>query len=301
MRGPRFTYSGAFHHCMNRGHNGESILVDDVYKQAFLNMLAEKVIKYRMRLFAYCLMDNHYHLVLQNASGRMSDFFRNLNTQYAFYYRERKGGEGYVFQNRFHSTIIGDNEYLRMAILYVLANPMRAGLVERFDQYQWSSGGAYWGKNEMAWLDGDFVRKLFGGWEMLATAFANEKQVGLPLKRTPLGLVLGGEEFFRYAFSKFDRRRRADAVQKRRHDDYDFDPVEKVIREFEQKYNAKMDELAVGQFSGKRLRAELLVRLRDLAGLTYRQISEISIFSDLQYGSLRQIYLNFKRKNVRKD
>jgi putative transposase len=85
MRQPRFTYRGAFHHCMNRGHGGEAILAGDERKRIFLDLLGEKAIKYHLRLFAYCLMDNHYHLVLQNASGRMSDFFRNLSTQYAFF------------------------------------------------------------------------------------------------------------------------------------------------------------------------------------------------------------------------
>ncbi len=83
MRQPRFTYSGAFHHCMNRGIGGEAILAGDKNKTAFLDLMAEKVNHYRMRLFAYAIMDTHYHLILQNASGRMSEFFRNLNTQYA--------------------------------------------------------------------------------------------------------------------------------------------------------------------------------------------------------------------------
>jgi putative transposase len=105
MRQPRLTYRG-FHHCMNRGHNGEAILAGNKTKQVFLDLLAEKVKKYRMRLFTYCLMDNHYHLVLQNASGRMSDFFRNLNTHFEFFYRKNMSGQGYVFQSRFQSTIM---------------------------------------------------------------------------------------------------------------------------------------------------------------------------------------------------
>ena len=79
MRQPRFTYPGAFHHCMNRGINGEAILVGEKLKTAFLDLLADKVFKYRMRIFAYAILDTHYLPVLENASGRMSDFSRNLN------------------------------------------------------------------------------------------------------------------------------------------------------------------------------------------------------------------------------
>jgi REP element-mobilizing transposase RayT len=277
---------------MNRGHNGEPILAGDELKKAFLDMLAEKVIKYRIRLFAYCLMDNHYHLVLQNASGRMSDFFRNLNTHYAFFYRRHKGGKGYVFQNRFHSTIIADDEYLKMAIIYVLQNPLRAGLAEDHHEYLWSSGRLYSEKKKPQWLDADYVLELFGGRKGLAGIMKSDSLGELPLLRTPLGPVLGEEDFLKRALEKFERRHEPDAVKKRRRDDYDFDPVEKVIREFEGEYKVKIDDLATGHYVGKRLRAELLVRLRDLAGMTYKEISEFDIFADLQYASLRQLYQN---------
>jgi len=280
---------------MNRGHNGEPILAGDGLKKAFLDMLAEKVIKYHMRLFAYCLMDNHYHLVLQNASGRMSDFFRNLNTHYAFFYRRHMGGKGYVFQSRFHSTIIADDEYLKMAIIYVLQNPLRAGLAENDLGYLWSSGRLHSEKKKTQWLDTDYLLELFGGQKGLAGAMKSDSRKTLPLLRTPLGPVLGEEDFLKRALEKFERRHEPDAVKKRRRDDYDFDPVQKVIQEFEGEHKLKIDDLAIDHYAGKRLRAALLVRLRDLAGLTYKEISEFDVFSDLQYASLRQLYQNARR------
>jgi REP element-mobilizing transposase RayT len=280
---------------MNRGHNGEAILAGDKSKQAFLEILAEKVTKYRMRLFAYCLMDNHYHLILQNASGRMSDFFRNLNTHFAFLYRKNMGGKGYVFQSRFHSTIIEDDAYLKMAIIYVLQNLLRAGVTEDPRQYRWSSCMIY-EKNKTQWLDTDYVLELFGGQKGLAGAMQAEPKNKLPLLRTAFGPVLGEKDFLKWALEKFERRHKPDVVKKRRRDDYDFDPVEKVIWEFEREHGVKVDDLETGHYTGKRLRSELLVRLRDLAGLTYREISEFSIFASLQYGSLRQLYLNARKE-----
>jgi REP element-mobilizing transposase RayT len=296
MRQPRSTYRGAFHHCMNRGHGGEAILAGDERKRVFLDLLGEKAIKYHLRLFAYCLMDNHYHLVLQNASGRMSDFFRNLSTQYAFFYRKTAGGRGYVFQDRFHSTIIADDEYLKMAIMYVLQNPQRAGLVKSGQTYPWSSANLYVEKRRREWLDTDFVLELFGGSRGFANAYGIEALEKLPVLATTFGPVLGEENFFKRALKKFDRRKEPDAVKKRRHDDYDFDPIKKVIREFEGKHGIKVDDLETNRHVDKKLRAELMVRLRDLAGLTYREISEWELFADLQYGSLRQIYQNARRK-----
>ncbi len=280
---------------MNRGHGGEAILAGDECKKAFLEILGSMVAKYRMRLFAYCLMDSHYHLVLQNASGHMSGFFRALNTHYALFYRKYHGGRGYVFQSRYHSTIIADDEYLKMAIIYVLQNPLRAGIVKTDHHHPRTSAGLCLGESKKDWLDGEFVLELFGGRRGLGTAMRTGIREELPLLSTPLGPVLGDEGFLQKALEKFDRRQKPDGVKKRRRDDYDFDPVEKVIWEFEREHLVKIDDLAIGHYEGKRLRAELLVRLKDLAGLTFREISEFDIFASLQFASLRQLYRNARK------
>ena len=91
MRRARITYRGAFHHAMNRGHDGLKIFRKDDDKEFFLNLLGEYSKNLKTRILAYCLMDNHYHLVVQNISGRMSDFFKQVNGQYGGYYRGPRG------------------------------------------------------------------------------------------------------------------------------------------------------------------------------------------------------------------
>jgi hypothetical protein len=172
---------------------------------------------------------------------------------------------------------------------------LRAGVTEDPRQYRWSSCMIY-EKNKTQWLDTDYVLELFGGQKGLAGAMQAEPKNKLPLLRTAFGPVLGEKDFLKWALEKFERRHKPDVVKKRRRDDYDFDPVEKVIWEFEREHGVKVDDLETGHYTGKRLRSELLVRLRDLAGLTYREISEFSIFASLQYGSLRQLYLNARKE-----
>jgi REP element-mobilizing transposase RayT len=139
MRRARITYPGAFHHVMNRGIEGKDIFSDDTDKDIFLRILKEKSKKLRIRLLVYCIMNNHYHLVLQNSSGMLSDFMRELNGEYGMVYRKRKGGRGYVFQSRYKSTIIQEGAYLKMVIIYVSLNPVRAGKVLNPYEYEWSS------------------------------------------------------------------------------------------------------------------------------------------------------------------
>jgi REP element-mobilizing transposase RayT len=106
MQRIRLTYAGALHHAMNRGHGGEKIFSGSGLKKVFIDILAETSRKLKIKIIAYCLLDNHYHLVVENSSGRLSEFFKHLNGRYGMHYRKKKGGKGYVFQSRFSHTIV---------------------------------------------------------------------------------------------------------------------------------------------------------------------------------------------------
>jgi hypothetical protein len=92
----------------------------------------------------------------------MSDFFKQLNGQYAVYYRKRHGGRGYVFQDRFRSMLIQDDAYLMIAIAYVLGNPVAAKIAANFIEYPWSSANLYFGQDQCDAFDCGYVEELFG-------------------------------------------------------------------------------------------------------------------------------------------
>jgi putative transposase len=93
MKRVRITYPGAFHHLMNRGFEGKTILMSKETKAQFLDYMEDAAKKMKVRIFAYSILDTHYHLVLENSSGRMSDFMKLLNGQYGRYYRKITGGK----------------------------------------------------------------------------------------------------------------------------------------------------------------------------------------------------------------
>ena len=99
MRRARVVYDGSYHHVMNRGLEGRSIFLGDKSKSFFLNLLKEKSKKLKIRLLGYCVMDNHYHLILQNSSAKLSEFMKQLNGHYGMIYRKKEGEKGYVFQD----------------------------------------------------------------------------------------------------------------------------------------------------------------------------------------------------------
>ena len=300
MRRARVTYNGAFHHAVNRGYDGKAIFSNIEEKELFLELLGKNAKELRIRVLAYCLMDNHYHLILENSSGRMADFFKQLNGQFASIYRKRNGGRGYVFQDRYKSMLIQDDSYLLLAIAYVLNNPVRASVVENFLDYKWSSSFLYFSKKSSDTVDSTFVEEMFGNYTNLINLISNTSIKQLPYIRTRMGTIIGGEEFAFKAIEKFDCRSGKESIESKRFDDKYFEPVQKVFYEFKNMHGIETDEIDITTYIGKRLRGELLVYLKERAGLRYREIIKIPLFGDVQMNSLGRIYKNAKLKMSKK-
>ncbi|UCH92233.1 MAG: transposase [Candidatus Aminicenantes bacterium] len=302
MRRERITYTGAYHHVMNRGYDGNDIFAGNKDKNQFLVYLEDAAKKMKIRLFAYCIMDNHYHLVLENSSGRMSDCLKLLNGQYGMYYRKMFGGKGYVFQSRFKSTIIENDGYLIKSIEYLLQNPVRAGIVSRAESYIWSSIQHYFSNQTPEIVDADYVNQLFGTRKGLLAELESMGKKKLSVTLTKHGEVFGSMGFLKLALKKHNRRKKPSdqSIGTQRKDDRFFEPVEKVLWEFRNIHGVDLDDIDTRTWEGKRLRVELLVLLREKAGLKYKDISEFDVFCDLSFSSLRSLYY-MSRQRQKKD
>ena len=274
--------------------DGKSIFRGDSSKAKFLEILYEKLEGLKIRLFTYCIMDNHYHLVMVNSNGRMGDFMRSVNGQFGLFYRKQTGGRGYVFQERFKSILIQNNSFLKVAIAYVLRNPVRAQIVTTFNQYKWSSGQYYYSEKDHSLLDIDFVEDLYEDFDQLEMLTNSDKYDELPVFKTKYGEILGRENFINVAQKKFNRREAMNSAERRRKEDMHFEPIAKIYQEFEKIHKIHLEEIDFGTYEGKRLRGKLLVLLKDLGGLKYSEIIKLDPFSDLQLNSLGSIYQNAK-------
>ena len=254
----------------------------------------------KIRLFAYCIMDNHYHLVLENASDRLSDFQMLLNGQYGMYYRKMEGGKGYVFQSRFKSTLIENDSYLIQSIQYLPRNPVRAGIVQNPEDYIWSSAKDYFSDKKIGFMDTDFVNDLFGSKKEFLSALHARLKEELPVVITKYGGVMESDSFLKSALKKHDRRERPTLQSKGVHrtDEKYFEPIEKVLWEFERMKEIDIDAIDTGTFEGKRLREELLAALKERTGLKYREIAEFDIFEGLSLIiiRLRTMYKNYRSR-----
>jgi putative transposase len=138
-RALRIEYPGAFHHVYSRGVAKQTIFQSDEDRERFLVILGSVVDRYNWVLHAYCLMGNHFHLLVETPDPNLSAGMRLLNGVYAQWYNDEHERVGHLFQGRFGSTLIECEEYLLTTAAYVVLNPVKAGLVEHPSQYRWSS------------------------------------------------------------------------------------------------------------------------------------------------------------------
>lgn len=160
-RQARIEFPGALYHVISRGIERRDLFGDDADRRKYLALLERAVERFRMRLYAFCLMDNHVHLALQTGKISLSRIMRSINTSYAGYFNARHRRTGYLFQGRYKSFIVDRDEYLLSLIRYIHENPVKAGLAVRAGQYRWSSHRMYLGRSS-AWLSANEVLKLFG-------------------------------------------------------------------------------------------------------------------------------------------
>ncbi|MBQ0721376.1 MAG: transposase [Gammaproteobacteria bacterium] len=159
----RLEFAGAIYHLTSRGDRREAIYDDDDDRLQWLETLARVCARFNWRVHAYCLMDNHYHLVVETAEGNLSKGMRQLNGVYTQYYNRRHGRAGHVFQGRYKAILVDKEAYLLELSRYVVLNPVRAKMVKRVANWPWSSYPAMVGEQPIAeWLECDWLLSHFG-------------------------------------------------------------------------------------------------------------------------------------------
>jgi len=135
----RLAYPGGLYHVTARGNGRQPIFEDDTDRVRFLMVLTASVTRYHVLCHAYCLMDNHYHLLLETPEANLSRAMRQLNGVYGQSFARRHGRPGHVLQGRFHAQVVDRDAYLREVCRYIVLNPVRACLVAHPAQWRWSS------------------------------------------------------------------------------------------------------------------------------------------------------------------
>jgi REP element-mobilizing transposase RayT len=135
----RIEFPGAVYHVTSRGNAKQKIYFDDVDRYGFLKLLCETVERFNLILHSYCLMNNHYHLLIETPEGNLSKAMRQLNGVYTQKFNRRHNRVGHLFQGRYKAILIDKHNYLLELCRYIVLNPVRKNLTKKPENWHWSS------------------------------------------------------------------------------------------------------------------------------------------------------------------
>ena len=164
-RPTRIEYKGAFYHVMNRGRARQTIFHDSRYYESFLDTLKESCERFDALFHAYCLMGNHYHLLLETPKANLGRIMRHVNGIYTQRHNRLRNTDGPLFRGRYKAILVDKDAYLLQLSRYIHRNPidMKRPLVSRLSDYVWSSFPAYINKAKaQSWLCRDLTYQMLG-------------------------------------------------------------------------------------------------------------------------------------------
>jgi len=197
----RIEFAGALYHVTARGDRQEPVYEDDEDRRSFLGILGTVVEDFNWRCHAYCLMGNHYHLLVETPDGNLAKGMRQLNGVYTQWSNRRHRRVGHLFQGRYKAILVDKDSYLLELCRYVVLNPVRAGMVKSPRQWRWSShramlgveGGPKWLLVEA--LLAQFARGLTAARERYERFVAQGMQAKAPWDEVRGQIYLGDDRF----------------------------------------------------------------------------------------------------------
>mgnify|MGYP001610262923 FL=1 len=202
-RSARLVAQGLPHHIIQRGNRRQKVFLNENDKYAYLELLHEQKLKYNLKIWAYCLMDNHVHLIVvpekeENLSMAIGEAHKNYTRMINF----REGWRGYLWEGRFKSFIL-DEQYLFAAVRYVERNPVRAKIVKKAHEYKWSSAKIRVNKLASDLLDDFFLTEEIADWEDYLSEDENMEDLILFRRHGATGKPLGNPLFIKGIGQRF--------------------------------------------------------------------------------------------------
>ena len=216
----RIEYPGALYHLTSRGNARGDIFRDDADREEFLAVLTAVVERFQWRLYAYCLMDNHYHLMVETPKADLSLGMRHLNGVYTQRFNRRHGRVGHVFQGRFKAIVVDKQAYLLELSRYVVLNPVRARMVKDPARYRWSSYRASAGlEDHPAFLDvprllAHFAHSLPAARRRYVAFVEEGVRTPSPWEQVQGQVLLGEQAFLRKVAPKLKSKAQAKEIPK---------------------------------------------------------------------------------------
>lgn len=289
----RLEFAGALYHVTARGNARQKIFFDDEDRHGFLDRLGKEIEQQGWICYAYCLMDNHYHLLIETPEPNLVAGMRRLNGVYTQAFNRHHRRVGHLLQGRYKAILVDKNAYLQELCRYIVLNPVRAKAVKRLDQWRWSSYAATAGDAPPpGWLAAQEVRALFASRTAYRRFVAQGVERASPWERLRGQIYLGNEDFLRQMQRRLPSRRvtgiarshlqprrpRPEAVEAAVAKAYRLPPGKMLNRNHAQAYKAAVYLL-------RRAANQSLAVVAKRAGISPARVSQIQ--TEIERGGLR--------------
>lgn len=241
------------YHIMLRGNEKKYIFHDEEDKERFIDILLKKKLVESFRIYAFCLMDNHVHLLINDHNDELATIMKRITVSYVQYFNRKYNRVGHLFHDRFKSEIIDSDRYLFAVIRYIHNNPVKAGMVEKIDSYKWSSYNYYINSisNSGIHIDTDLIMSMFSEDKIKALKYFVE-----------YSMQEAEDSFIDYEEQSVEDKK--------------INSIDKALlyaNKFVKKYDIDISSLKMRE--NKKVREELVLQLKIKSTLSVRQIAEI--------------------------
>jgi len=296
----RIEYPGAWYHIMNRGRRSEKIFLDESDYRMFLLLLEETSEIWNVRVAAFCLMPNHYHLLIQTPDANIAKAMRQINGIYTQRFNRKHAYDGPLFRGRYKSNLVSEDEYLLALVRYIHKNPVKAGIVDDLKEYIWSSHKGYLSSaRKWEWLHKGFIFSMLSSnkkeWRKLYMQLMEDEEdqeVERILERKKWPPVIGPKEFDNKIKNKFYALKINDEVPESK---ILAPGIDIIIRSVAAHYNVSQDDILKTQRGVLNEPRNVSVYLmRVLRHDSLKQIGEI--FNTKKYSSISSIIERMKKQ-----
>ena len=298
----RIEYEGALYHVTARGNERNKIYFTKTDYDKFLHYVSEAKKKFDINIICYVLMSNHYHLVIETPAANLSRAMHYINGSYTTYINVKRKRSGHLFQGRYKAIIVDRDAYLLELSRYIHLNPVRAKMVQKPEEYLYSSYKTYITRNGNKMLNEDQVL------EMISEAKGSAKQeykrfveaeIGKehddPLKNVYGGIILGGTRFIKETLRKI----KDDFIQKEQiahsralRSEY---TIEEILDIFSNHYDTSRKDII--KKKDTKVRKIAIYLIKENTGATNKEIGKV--FEGIHPTTISKIYERF-RKELRK-
>ncbi len=264
----RIEFPGAFYHVTSRGNERKAVFKSLRDREKFLSYLESATERYGAVIHIYCLMGNHYHLLLETPLGNLSKIMQHINGAYTNYFNTKRERSGHLFQGRYKAILVEVDEYAKQLSRYIHLNPVRAAMVKTPEEYKWSSCRYYTVERKAPdWLQRDFILGYFRTKPAAAMktyrSFVHsllDQEHQSPLAELSHSVILGSREFVDEIKDRFLRGKQPDRelpALRQMTNRPGLDDIEHVIDsvlQSDEKLARQVKLYLCHRYSGKRLR-----------------------------------------------